>query len=61
MLETENLQLPIYELDDAANLADGYNSAMEKLDAAYKTNEYRHIDKSVEVQRGNAFILCPYA
>lgn len=34
MKETANLKLPLYELDDPANLADGYNNAMEKLDAA---------------------------
>lgn len=36
MKETANLKLPIYELDDAANLADGYNNAMEIIDGAYQ-------------------------
>lgn len=36
MQSTANLQLPLYELDDPANLADGYNAAMRKLDEAYQ-------------------------
>lgn len=32
MIQTENLKLEKYELDDAANLADGYNNSMDKID-----------------------------
>ena len=52
MLETENLNLPLYELNDAANLADGYNSAMQKLDAAYKSNEDRFPITSADIEDG---------
>ena len=33
MIQTPNLQLEKYELDDAANLSDGYNNSMDKIDA----------------------------
>lgn len=33
MIQTPTLQLEKYELDDAANLADGYNNSMDKIDA----------------------------
>lgn len=32
MKVTKNYQLPLYELGDNANLADGFNNAMETLD-----------------------------
>lgn len=32
MRATRNYQLPLYELGDNANLADGFNNAMEVLD-----------------------------
>lgn len=52
MLETDNLKLPIYEMDDPANLADGYNNAMQKLDTAYQTNESRFPVNSSNIEDG---------
>lgn len=39
MIDTPNLKLPKYELDDMANLTDGYNAAMDILDGAVNSVE----------------------
>lgn len=36
MLETDNYNLPLYEANDAPNLLDGYNNAMQTLDVQVK-------------------------
>ncbi len=38
MKATTNYNLPTYEATDIANLTDGYNSAMTKIDTTLKTN-----------------------
>lgn len=38
MQNTSNYQLPTYEATDNANLLDGYNEAMDKIDAQMKAN-----------------------
>lgn len=38
MQNTANYQLPTYEATDNANLLDGYNEAMDKIDAQMKAN-----------------------
>ena len=52
MQETNNLKLPLYELDDAANLADGYNQAMNILDKYANDNDERFPITSAEIQDG---------
>lgn len=52
MQETPNLKLPIYELDDMANLSDGYNEAMNKIDESYKQNENRFPITSSNIEDG---------
>lgn len=52
MIQTDNLKLEKYELNDAANLADGYNKSMDILDDAYKANEDRFPISSKDIEDG---------
>lgn len=52
MQATEHLNLPIYELNDAANLADGYNNAMEKLDDYATINDAKFPITSANIEDG---------
>lgn len=52
MQSTPNLDLPLYEMDDMANLDDGYNAAMRKIDAAYQNNENRFPVSSADIEDG---------
>lgn len=52
MIQTPNLQLEKYELDDAANLADGYNNSMDKLDAFAGAQANRFPIKSEDIGDG---------
>lgn len=52
MKATEHLQLPIYEMDDMANLNDGYNAAMEKLDDYTSTLDGKFPITSTDIENG---------
>lgn len=52
MIQTHNLQLEKYELDDAANLADGYNNSMDKLDEFAGEQANRFPIKSEDIGDG---------
>lgn len=45
MQETPNYKLPLYEMDDMANLNDGYNNAMNTIDAALQQQKENFKDK----------------
>lgn len=53
MQATPNYALPLYELDDAANLADGYNNAMGKIDAALKATDDKFPITGAEIEDGS--------
>ena len=53
MQATPNFNLPLYELDDAANLADGYNNAMGKIDAALKATDDKFPITGAEIEDGS--------
>lgn len=52
MKQTDNLELPLYEMDDMANLNDGYNAAMLKIDSAYQQIETRFPISSDNIEDG---------
>lgn len=52
MKETTTLKLPLYELTDDANLADGYNAAMEILDDYAKSNNAKFPITSANIEDG---------
>lgn len=52
MIETPNLQLEKYELTDAANLSDGYNNSMDKIDAYSANMEGRFPLNTADIANG---------
>lgn len=52
MQNTEHLNLPTYELDDMANLVDGYNEAMETIDTYAQANDAKFPITSANIEDG---------
>lgn len=52
MQNTEHLNLPTYELDDMANLVDGYNEAMENIDTYARANDAKFPITSANIEDG---------